>query len=80
MNQAKIHHINEGQQAMPSKNGFVTVWRDIQKQPWYKSPEHVAVFLHILTSATHQLQGLMRISQTPTMQVDLLPPVLEKST
>lgn len=34
----------------------------------------------LLASATHQLQGLMRISQTPTMQVDLLPPVLEKST
>lgn len=51
---ATIHQLHKGQQAMPSKNGFITVWRDIQKQPWYKSPEHLAIFMHILTSATHQ--------------------------
>lgn len=52
-NQANIYQF-KGNDPMPSKNGFITVWRDIQKQPWYKSPEHVAIFLHILTSATHQ--------------------------
>ena len=51
---ATIHQLHKGQQAMPSKNGFIAVWRDIQKQPWYKSPEHLAIFMHILTSATHQ--------------------------
>lgn len=51
---ATIHQLHKGQQAMPSKNGFITVWRDIKKQPWYKSPEHLAIFMHILTSATHQ--------------------------
>lgn len=48
----------KGKDSMPSKNGFITVWRDIQKQPWYKSPEHVAIFLHILTSATHQARTI----------------------
>ena len=51
--QANVYEF-KGNDSMPSKNGFITVWRDIQKQPWYKSPEHVAIFLHILTSATHQ--------------------------
>ncbi len=48
----KVINIDQGKQKMPSKNGYVMAWRDIKKQPWYGNPEALAVFTHIMLSAT----------------------------
>tara|TARA_R110002049_G_scaffold127881_6_gene285062 strand:- start:2820 stop:3707 length:888 start_codon:yes stop_codon:yes gene_type:complete len=47
-----VVNINKGKYSMPSKNGFVMAWRDMKKQPWYNNPDCVAVFTHIMLSAT----------------------------
>ena len=51
-NTAQIVNIKIGEPAMPSKNGYVMAWRDIKKQDWYVNPECLAVFIHIMLSAT----------------------------
>jgi len=53
MNQSSnIVNITRGKPVMPSKNGYVMVWRDIKKQSWYRNPECLAVFMHIMLNAT----------------------------
>lgn len=42
----------KGSANLPSKNGYVSLWRDIKKQPWYSNSECLAVFTHIMISAT----------------------------
>jgi DNA replication protein DnaD len=34
-------------------NGYIKLWRDIEKQPWYNDSQAVHLFLHILLKATH---------------------------
>lgn len=50
-NSAQVININQGQ-AMPSKNGYVSIWRDIRKQDWYSNTDALAVFTHIMLTAT----------------------------
>lgn len=49
---AQIVNINRVKRPVPSKNGFVMAWRDMRMQPWYSNPDCVAVFTHIMLSAT----------------------------
>lgn len=35
-------------------NGYIKLWRDIEKQPWYSDSQAVHLFLHILIKATHE--------------------------
>ena len=51
--QATVHQLHQGRRNMPSKNGFVSLWRDIKDQPWYKNSEYKAVFIHLLVNASH---------------------------
>lgn len=41
-------------EGMPSKNGYVSLWRDIQKQDWYKDSQAVHLFTHFLLTATNK--------------------------
>lgn len=45
---------NQGKQKMPSKNGYVHLWRDIKKQPFYKK-DFIArgMFVDMLLDAQH---------------------------
>jgi hypothetical protein len=48
---ATVVNINRGK-PMPSSKGYVMAWRDIGKQTWYKKPEYLAIFTHIMLNAT----------------------------
>lgn len=37
-----------------SGNGYIALWRDIEKQPWYKNHEQKAVFIHLLLKAAYK--------------------------
>jgi hypothetical protein len=39
---------------MPSKNGFVNMWRDVRLQNWYGDPVANSIFHHLIYSASHQ--------------------------
>lgn len=49
---ARVIKFERGRPEMPSKNGYVMAWRDIKNQSWYGNPECLAVFMHIMLSAT----------------------------
>lgn len=53
-NQATIHQLHEGQQAMPSKNGYVNLWRDINDQPWSRDELIYGVFVKLMTTVQHK--------------------------
>jgi len=53
MNQSSnIVNIDRGKQQMPSKNGYVSLWRDMKKQDWYHRPDCLAMFTHLMLSVT----------------------------
>jgi hypothetical protein len=52
--QATIHQLHEGQQAMPSKNGYVNLWRDINDQPWSSDELIYGVFVKLMTTVQHK--------------------------
>mgnify|MGYP003112354060 CR=1 FL=1 len=76
-NTATIHHINKGQRSMPSERGFIGLWRDIDKQPWYNlhKGRYTAVFIHLLISASHKPVQVVYRGQNIT----LMPGQLAKS-
>lgn len=47
----KFKNYSEGEPV--SQNGFVSLWRDIEKQPWYKNSAYKSVFIHLLIRASH---------------------------
>jgi hypothetical protein len=53
MNLATVTDINQ-RRVMPSERGFAPLWRDIDKQPWYRKHEgrYTAVFIHLLLKAS----------------------------
>ena len=51
---AKIVNFNRGKQPMPSQNGYVNLWRDINKQPWSKQTLPFALFSKLLTKVQHK--------------------------
>lgn len=53
-NQANIYQFNKGLNSMPSKNGYVAVWRDIKKQSFYKDLTARGIFLDMLLDAQHK--------------------------
>ena len=56
---AQIVNIDRGKQQMPSKNGYVSLWRDIAKQPWYSDPVAISIFVDLLITASHQTRVIM---------------------
>jgi hypothetical protein len=54
MNLAVVTHINQSKRAMPSGNGFVILWRDINKQAWSEESLPYAVFTKLLTRVQHK--------------------------
>lgn len=43
---------------MPSDKGYVALWRDIEKQPWYKDSECVHLFTHLMIKASRQSRNV----------------------
>lgn len=41
-------------QAKKMNDGFILLFRDIQKQPWYKNSEYKSVFIHLLLKASYK--------------------------
>lgn len=82
-NLAEIVNIQQGRRYMPSKNGYVSLWRDIQKQEWYKDSQAVHLFIHLMTTATQKDKKTVfknvEISLNPG-QLYLTYPMLEKHT
>ena len=56
--------------SMPSDNGYVSLWRDIDKQPWYKlhKGRYTAVFVHLLISASHKGANVTYKGQSITLK------------
>ena len=53
-NAENVYQFNKGQQAMPSKNGYIRLWRDIKKQPFYKDFIARGMFTDMLLDAQHK--------------------------
>ena len=53
-NQANVYQLHEGQRVMPSKNGYISLWRDIKKQPFYTDLIARGMFLDMLLDAQHK--------------------------
>ena len=54
---ATVHQFTpkQGKKPMPSDNGFVRLWRDIRKQPyWRKDLEAKSIFVELIMSAQHE--------------------------
>lgn len=53
-NLATVTHISQGKKDMPSKNGYVKLWRDAKNQPfWKKDLEAKSIFIELLMLAQH---------------------------
>lgn len=53
-NTAEIVNINKGERKMPSPNGYVNLWRDLKRQPFYSDIIARGIFVDMLLTATHQ--------------------------
>jgi hypothetical protein len=54
MNLATVTPISQSKKIMPSGNGFVILWRDINKQVWSEEALPYAVFTKLLTRVQHK--------------------------
>jgi len=53
-NLATVTNINQGKKEMPSKNGYVKIWRDIRNVPFWKSDlEAKSIWIELIMSAQH---------------------------
>jgi hypothetical protein len=69
MSLAIVTHINQSKKAMPSGNGFVILWRDINKQVWSGESLPYAVFTKLLTRVQHKAY----ITEVNGLQIPLQP-------
>jgi hypothetical protein len=53
-NLATVIPIKQGKKNMPSKNGYVTLWRDINNQAWANEALSYAVFCKLMTLVQHK--------------------------
>lgn len=51
---ATVTNIKQSKKAMPSNNGFVILWRDVNKQDWSEESLPYAVFTKLLTYVQHK--------------------------
>jgi hypothetical protein len=51
---ATVTNINQGKREMPSETGYVSLWRDINKQAWSKNVFYYGVFTKLLTMVQHK--------------------------
>jgi hypothetical protein len=51
---ALVSPINQGQVKMPSENGYVSLWRDINAQPWANDIFYYGVFTKLMTFVQHK--------------------------
>jgi hypothetical protein len=58
MSLATVTKINQGAKSMPSKNGYVHLWRDIKKQPFYKDFIERGMFMDMLLDAQHTSKAI----------------------
>jgi len=54
MRAATVTNINQGKREMPSENGYVSLWRDINKQAWSKNVFYYGVFTKLLTMVQYK--------------------------
>ena len=53
-NQAENIYQFKGKDSMPSKNGYVNLWRDINEQPWSSDELIYGVFVKLMTTVQHK--------------------------
>ena len=58
-NQANVYQLHEGQRVMPSKNGYVNLWRDINEQPWSSDELAYSVFIKLLSTVQHKPRDIV---------------------
>lgn len=54
MKLATITRIDKGQRQMPSNNGFINLWRDIEQQPWSNDAVAFGVFTKLMLRVQHK--------------------------
>jgi hypothetical protein len=51
---ALVTKIDKGQRQMPSNNGYINLWRDIEKQPWSDDAVAFGVFTKLMLRVQHK--------------------------
>jgi hypothetical protein len=54
-----VYQLHEGKNSMPSNNGYVNLWRDINKQSWASDELVYGVFVKLLSTVQHKPRSVV---------------------